>query len=431
MYLRLLRYFISLYWWDRQPVEKVRAMQIKKFKKLFEFAKENSEFYKKLYKEAGVYDLNIQTYEDINKLPVIDKSLLKKHDYQEILTVPIDAKKLNIHSTSGSTGEPFKLYFNKYEDYTAHCRVLYSLMKEGYSPFKKLTMISRYESNESFQIENELGLLRRLQQKCKLFKRDIISIYEPPDQVIDKILESPPDILWTTPSILQIIAIRLKERNLNFNIPNLFVTSENISKTQNTLFRNYVSKRIIEHYGLMECPTIALSNNDPFIKRVFSNSVVIEYLDIKERGENLFGKPIITNLVNYTMPIIRYDTRDDGYIIQNEKDFPIKVIGPILGRQDDILDIGKGNKLAHHHVAEMFMDFHEVDMYRFIKKNNIVTLQLKANEKCKLSNKEIENLAIERWNKRFLGIALNIEFVDNFKVDKKTGKFRNMISYDN
>lgn len=49
MLIKLMKYFISLCYWSRQPVEKVRAMQLRKFKEVFEYAREHSKFYHDLH----------------------------------------------------------------------------------------------------------------------------------------------------------------------------------------------------------------------------------------------------------------------------------------------------------------------------------------------------------------------------------------------
>lgn len=47
----------SIYWnpiMETMPREKLRELQVKKFKRIFEWAYNNSPFYKKLYKDAGM-----------------------------------------------------------------------------------------------------------------------------------------------------------------------------------------------------------------------------------------------------------------------------------------------------------------------------------------------------------------------------------------
>ena len=54
---------------ETMPREKLRRLQVKKFKRIFEWAYNNSPFYKKLYKDAGMEPGDIKTYDDIKKVP--------------------------------------------------------------------------------------------------------------------------------------------------------------------------------------------------------------------------------------------------------------------------------------------------------------------------------------------------------------------------
>ena len=428
LHFGLIKYFLNLYRFERKSVNEIKKIQLQKFNALFEHAKKHSPFYKRFYKEAGVYDMQICSFEDIQKIPLTDKALLRDQKPKDLLTVPIDSKNINVHSTSGSTGVPFKVYYNNHEDYSAHCRVFFSLLKMGYNPFKKITMIARYEPNDTFEIENELKLLSIIQKKLGVFNRAILSIYDPPDKIINRILESKPKILWSTPSIIDIIISRLKQRGIKLHLPVVFFTSESISDNQLKNYRKYIARKVVDIYGLAECPTMTAAYDDMNIKQVFSDSVLVEFID-KDR-QNLTGTPVITNLINHTMPFIRYKTGDTGSLLEHDQNFPTKVIGRINGRIDDLLELKNGQKFAHHHAYEMFMDFHEVEMFRFVQNDDELILQLKIDSRLK-TEQDIEKMAKERWAKRFPSDLLKIQFVDEFKVDPKTGKFRNIIKYEN
>lgn len=426
LYFSLFKYFLNLYRCERKSASELKKIQLQKFKDLFEHAKRHSAFYKRFYKEAGVYDMEIRSFEDIQKLPMTDKSLLKAQKAQDLLTVPINSKNINIHSTSGSTGVPFKVYYNSYEDYSAHCRILFALLKMGYTPFRKITMVTRYKPNDTFEIENEVKPLSFIQKKFGIFNREIISIYTPTDKIIDQLLETKPHFLWSTPSIIDIIISRLKQRGVKFNLPVVIFYAESINNNQLKNYRKYIAQKVIDIYGLMECPTMAATYDDMDIKHLFSSSVLVEFM-YKDRQKRV-GTPVITNLINHTMPFIRYNTGDTGSLLEHDENFPTKVIGTIHGRKDDILELKNGQKFAFHHAYEMFMDFHEVEMYRFIQKDEEVTLQLKIDTQLK-TKEDIEKLAKERWANRFPSDLLKIQFVDEFKVDPNTGKFKNMIKY--
>ncbi len=93
------------------PRERLRELQLKKFKRIFEWAYNNSPFYKRLYGEAGIEPGDIKTLEDIRKVPKIDKGILRgvqdnpPFPYGDMLSVPLSLV-TEFRQTSGTTGTP-------------------------------------------------------------------------------------------------------------------------------------------------------------------------------------------------------------------------------------------------------------------------------------------------------------------------------------
>lgn len=422
--VRLILYYFQIIYWNSLPISVVKRKQLKKFKEVFEYAKKHSAFYRDIYTKANVLDLEIKSIEDIKKIPVIDKATLRKYSYEQILTQPI-TKDLNPHSTSGSSGVPFMLYFDKYTDYTAHIRVLYTIRKAtGYTPFKKIAMITRYGKDEKFGFEQDLSLVQKLQNFFRLFRREIISIHEEPDIIIEQLIASKPDILWSTPSIAEIVVNRLAERNIQLNIPSLVFTSESFSPLQFKKFYKHISENIVDVYGSMESPCLGYEVNHSGVKHVFPNSNMFEYVDSEFGDPKTSGSVVVTNLLNKVMPIIRYNLNDLGQKLDSDE-FPYRRIGPIDGRIDDLMDLPDGRSFAHHHAYEMLMDFFECEQYKFIQNHkDFVILQLKIKEEA--SEEFVRAKAYERWSKNFSPEYLRIEFVDRFVINPKTGKFKNI-----
>jgi len=425
MIVALMKYYFSLRYWNRAPLDSIKSMQLKKFRKVFEHARKHSRFYREYYGDHGVLDLKIKSMEDIKKVPLINKAILRKYSTGDIMTRNMD-RHIHIHSTSGSSGEPFKIAFNRYEDYTAHVRVFWALRKAGYKITDKIVIISRYNEEDKFEIEKDLSTLGTIQGKLNLFKREIISIYEPVDQIIAKLLKTRARVLWSTPSIMQIVANRLKEEEIKLSFPIIFFTSEVISPRQKELFISYLGKKIINVYGSMESPCLGfdIDFKERFV--IFPNSNLFEFraASTNDANENGLSKILITNLMNKTMPFIRFDLNDLTEL-DNTPELGFKYIKKIIGRQDDILKLKNGKEFAHHHAYEMFKDFHECEMYKFIQKpDKTVLLQLKIARDQDQSY--IEKLAYKRWRKRFEEVPLQIEFVNNFALNPQTGKFKNI-----
>ncbi|MBN2060826.1 MAG: phenylacetate--CoA ligase family protein [Deltaproteobacteria bacterium] len=95
------------------PREKLQQLQFKKFKRIFRWAYEHSKFYKGFYRDAGIEPGDIKSFEDVHKVPKIEKSMMRDiqgegkepYPFGEILCVPTEELTC-FRQTSGTTGQP-------------------------------------------------------------------------------------------------------------------------------------------------------------------------------------------------------------------------------------------------------------------------------------------------------------------------------------
>ena len=174
----------------------------------------------------------------------------------------------------------------------------------------------------------------------------------------------------------------------------------------------------------MESPSISYDVNRSGKSRVFVNASVPEFINHRNDGGKKVGTLLVTSLLNKSTPFIRYNLKDYGEIIDTP-DFPNKYIGPVVGRMDDILTFPDGSFFFHHIAHELYMDFIQCLQFKFVQiGNGPIILQLLPNPDY--DEKIIIEEAQKRWNRRFPNYPLRIEFVQSFKINSKTGKFKNI-----
>ncbi len=103
-----------IYWnplLETLPGEKLKELQFKKFKRIVSWAYDNSPFYRRLYRDAGIEPNDIRSFDDIRRVPKTDKGMLRHvqenppFPYGDILSVPLD-EVTEFRQTSGTTGVP-------------------------------------------------------------------------------------------------------------------------------------------------------------------------------------------------------------------------------------------------------------------------------------------------------------------------------------
>ena len=89
----------NLYWnpvIQTLPREKMQELQLRKFQNIFKWAYNNSKFHHSIYENAGIEPGDIKTFQDIKKVPKVEKSMMRSiqakdpYPYGDMLCVPLD-----------------------------------------------------------------------------------------------------------------------------------------------------------------------------------------------------------------------------------------------------------------------------------------------------------------------------------------------------
>ncbi len=90
---------------EKMSKSELKELQERKLRQTVEFAYRYSEFYRKLYDQAGVKPDDIKSLEDLEKLPFVKKQDLRDNYPYGMFAVPLKDV-VRIHASSGTTGKP-------------------------------------------------------------------------------------------------------------------------------------------------------------------------------------------------------------------------------------------------------------------------------------------------------------------------------------
>lgn len=91
--------------YETMPRKQLMELQLKRLKWVTHWVYERSPFYRERFNEAGVRPENINSLEDVRKLPFISKEDLRENYPFGLFAVPME-NVVRIHSSSGTTGKP-------------------------------------------------------------------------------------------------------------------------------------------------------------------------------------------------------------------------------------------------------------------------------------------------------------------------------------
>lgn len=284
------RYIKEIERYYEMPIEELQRRNEERFLKIFRKAYMKSSFYYHLYTEAGINIEDICTLDDIKKLPVITKDMIKQHAL-EMLTVP--KWKVFPNHTSGTTGSPLMVY-ESWESIWREQAYFYCYRKRcGFTYGECLASLrgnlGKKDTVMYVHLSHTLYLSSyNLNPVTSLIYFEALQKYKP------KAIEG-------YPSALYILASYFEDNNLSYKIPVCFTSSENLMDWQRMKIEKVFQTKVFDHYGTTE-RSIRLSeslDHDGYFED--PGYSINEYT---EDGE------ITTSLINSAFPLIRYKTFD-------------------------------------------------------------------------------------------------------------------------
>ena len=112
--------------------KQLREIQERKLRELMHQAYYHVAYYRELFDHLGLTPGDIRKIEDLQKLPLLDKKTVRAHLYFDLLSDNHEKKKMLKITTSGSTGEPFVCYADKFQLEMRWAATLRSMEWTGY-----------------------------------------------------------------------------------------------------------------------------------------------------------------------------------------------------------------------------------------------------------------------------------------------------------
>ncbi|WP_347840301.1 hypothetical protein [uncultured Draconibacterium sp.] len=408
----LLKYYIEAKLFILLPERWANKFQLRKFRRMVKVASNGSVFYRELYKNAGVLNMQIKSFADIQKLPIVNKQLMLAAKKTQLLTTPV-TDNMAVNSSSGSTGQPMSIYSTKREHFTSYVRTFLAL--KGYNPLKKFVFIGMSEQKERNEKQSFLYLL---QKYTGLFKREKYSVHTPPGEIVKKLHGRRIDYISSTVTCVQLLLDELKETGNKLQVKYVVVSGETVFDDFRQEVNKYLNAALINVYGCTELLSMAWSQANAKGFNYLKNTAYLEYTNPVEINGEMYGELVITNLLNKTQPFIRYNIRDLVKI-------PLAAgnMGEIIGRIEDNIDLGNGKKLHRLQLCSMYKPLTECSQFKLIKKkDNKIYFQtkLKPGEEKASTQQKIQAI----WNEYIADCLLEVEFLDQIPLSTATGKFK-------
>ena len=386
--------------------EELKNRNEKRFLYIFRRAYDKSPFYHRLYTEAGIKKDDINCLEDIKKLPVITKDMVKKYA-SEMLTVP-KWQVIAAH-TSGTTGTPLTVYESWSSIWWSQAYIYAARLRNGFKEGDALVSLRGNLDRHTMLMKVHASNTLYLSSYC--INKDTVKFY------YDSIIKHKPVAIEGYPSSLYTLALCMNEAGLKLSIPIAFTSSETLLSYQRTFIEKQLGTEIFDNYGMTE-RTIYLkeANNHQGYYELPGYSIN-EYL---KDGE------ICTSLINEAFPLIRYRSNDIIELAESNNENPRIIAKRILGRVDDFLICKDGSRVTRVDFVE---DGKHIKACQWIQKEKGKLLILIVPDDG-FSDKDKEFVVdetIKRVGENNMDIEVKLVKLEELRLTKR-GKFRLIVN---
>jgi phenylacetate-CoA ligase len=335
-----------------------KAIQIKKnhLESLFKHAVKTTPFYSALK--------NVNTVSDF---PVIRKTTIQ-NDFESFQSNEFKDKDNFRVSTSGSTGVPFFLFQNQEKRNRNHADVIYFFNQSGFNVGNRL-----YEL-EVWRGHNQKGKLKSFIQNAVQF--DISRLTDERIKTFLDLLKSDKQSKKTMlgfASSYEMLAQYLERKNIilkDLGITSAIANAEYLNPYTKSKLGKHLNTTVLSRYSSEEIGIIAQQTiNSPNNFVINHASYHVELLNLEndtpiKPGE--FGRIVVTDLFNYAMPIIRYDTGDIAKL--GLSDNGSMALEQIEGRKMDLIYDSHGNIISSFIIYTKFYKYYKLlKQYQFLQ----------------------------------------------------------------
>lgn len=361
--------------------KELQAYQKRRLEELINHAISTTDYYSRYKKGQGLEDFSS-----------IDKNLIRANR-TGFLSRDFDKSRLIKTYTSGSTGTPFISYMNKEKRKRITGEVLYYTNKTGYNVGDKLiflrslnkktkkTRMLQWLQNENLIDVSYLDkarteeILREVETRAK--KGATLLSYAGTYDVLKKYFDENPS-------------------KYEFNIGGMIGISEMLFDETRQTMEEVFGCPCVSRYSNQEN---GILGQDEELSNYFIINEAHYYIEILDMEEDrplepgFQGRVVVTDLYNYAMPLLRYDTGDIGSIdFVYRNGIKKKAITSFSGRVVDMIYDTRSRPISPHKISVSFAGFPGILQYQFIQETR-TSYRVKLNTKEDFSStEELESL---------------------------------------
>jgi phenylacetate-CoA ligase len=314
--------------------------------RLLLYSHENCSFYRRWFEQAGIHPLSIQSPLDLQVLPVLTRNDIADH-LDELQSRKFKRASLHQAATGGTTDTPVPILRSSSSVYEKAAVQLRFNAWAGFLPGDKVFYLwgarQDYSENPSWRWRlYDRHLMRRIWAPTSVLNPQVLESHR---RLLNELR---PRIVYAYPTPLTLFCEYLKESGLPFHRPaSAICTAEPLFPEQRALIEEVLRCRVFEHYGSREFGMIGGECEQHNGMHFNPAGAYVEFLPVESSETPGLQELLVTDLLNYGMPLIRYRV-NDCVLMGPEKcgcgrGYPL--VRQIIGRTGDVFQLPNGDRI--------------------------------------------------------------------------------------
>ena len=413
---------------ETMPYDQLRQLQNERFLKQVQHVWDNVPYYRKKMEEKGVTPADIQSLDDLHKLPFLCKDDLREAYPYGLLGMPLN-ECVRIHSTSGTTGKRVVAFYTQHDvDLWDDCCA-------------RALVAAGADKDDVCHIAYGFGLftggagLNGGSHKVGCLTLPMSSGNT--DRQMQFMVDLGSTILCCTPSYAAYLAESIHEQGIRDQIKlkaGIF-GAEAWSEDMRHDIENKLGIKAYDIYGLTETsgPGVAYECSEQTGMHINEDHFIAEVID-PDTGEVLpegsKGELVFTAITKQAFPLLRYRTRDICVLTRKKCSCGrthVKMSKP-MGRSDDMLII-RGINVFPSQIETVLLQQGYNANYQIIvdRVNNTDTFEIMVEMNPEMFSDSLAKIASAEKKlveelKSMLGIAAKVKLVAPKSIARSEGK---------
>src|SRR5437762_3513850 len=387
-------------------------------------------FYRDAWTGIGFAPLTRVGLDDLQRLPLLTKADVRDRK-PDLLSHAMPEALRHIDFTGGTTGTQTSFYrdhacrvarFGRQWGILEHC---------GYRPGDKRALIWGAHADLA-AAEPSLNLRRALRQYasadeaicCAVMTRDDMRAYHA------RLCAFEPKVLYGYPNAIEQFAMFIAREGLKpITVTRIFCTAERLLERRREVFERAFGGEVFNLYCSREHGCVAFECSIHRGFHVDTGSVIVEILrDGRPARPGEAGDIVVTDLLNYATPFIRYVTGDRATASDTTCDCgsALPTFAGLDGRTADIIYLPNGACVAGLMLDDLFMPLPQVTHAQFVQES-ITALDVNVVVKPGTDGSIREAMLQEIRSLVGHELTVRIHFVGDIPRNPQSGKYQQVI----